>query len=200
MAKPDYASVREYVARRLREELAPDLYYHAPSHTLDDVLPAAERLAKTEGIQGEDLLLLRTAAVLHDIGYIFQYAQNESIGVQVAGEVLPGFGYTSGQIERIGELIMATKMPQQPRGLLQQIICDADMDSLGRADFHIVSHKLRLEMAAYLQPMSVRDWYYFQIKFLEQHHYFTASARGLRDRGKAQHVRDIKELLGLNER
>jgi hypothetical protein len=90
---------------------------------------------------------------------------------------------------------MVTQVPQEPTGLLQQIICDADMDSLGRKDFFVASHRLRLEYAAYEKPVTLIEWYPRQLAFLERHTYFTPSAAQLRDPGKRNNIEEIKRLL-----
>ena len=60
---PDIEKVKQYILERLAHELSPALYYHSIAHTRDDVVPAAERLAVMEGVAGEDLLLVLTAAL-----------------------------------------------------------------------------------------------------------------------------------------
>jgi hypothetical protein len=91
---------------------------------------------------------------------------------------------------------MATQLPQKPGSLLEQIMCDADLDSLGRDDFFITSHCLRLELAAYGQPTNVFEWYEKQLSFLQAHTYFTEVARSARDAGKRRNIQEIKKLLG----
>lgn len=203
MADFDQARYHAFV---LLEDLPSNLFYHGIRHTRDDVLHAAERLAVMEGVDEEDLLLLRTAALYHDIGYLEQYVKNEPIGVRIASEMLPAFGYSRGQIERIGQIIMATqlqmvdgKFVQVPDGndLLQQLMCDADLDSLGREDFFIIGEGLRLELGRYGMPKTLREWYEGQIAFQEAHSYFTNSAQMLRNAGKQRNVRELKEVLGI---
>ena len=53
---------------------------------------------------------------------------------------------------------MATKMPQRPKNLLQQIICDADLDYLGRNDFFILSEKLHKEFIEYKIACNDEEW------------------------------------------
>lgn len=195
MKRSDFERAKQYVLGRLEKELPPDLYYHGIHHTRDDVLPAVERLARLEKLSAEETLLLRTAALYHDTGYIEDYYNNEEIGLRIAYETLPYFSYSPADIEIIGRIIMVTRLPQCPQNLLEQIICDADMDSLGRKDFFIVSHRLRLELTVYEGPVSLLDWYPRQLKFLEAHHYFTAGARHLREAGKQNNIREIKQLL-----
>ncbi len=195
MAKPDYEQAKAYAARRLASELPRTAYYHSARHTLDDVLPAAARLAKAEGVQGNDLLCLLTAACFHDIGHIEQSENHEKISVRIASEVLPGFGYSPDQIRLISALIMATKVPQHPVTLLEKIIVDADMDSLGRDDFLRVSRALRDELAAAGIHYTDADWYQYQIDFLEAHDYFTQAAHDLRDEGKRRNLVVLHRLL-----
>ena len=195
MTKPDYEQAKAYVARRLEHELPSTNYYHCLQHTLDDVLPAAERLAEAEGVRGDDLLCLLTAACFHDIGHIEQSNNHEEISVRIASEVLPRFGYSPEQIRLISALIMATKVPQHPSTLLEKIIVDADMDSLGHDDFLRVSRALRDELEAAGIHYSDEDWYRYQIEFLTEHHYYTQAARHLRDEGKRRNIATLRRLL-----
>lgn len=195
MINPDYAGAKKYVLERLERELSPMLFYHSVQHTRDDVLPAAKRLAKIAGIGGEDLLLLKTAALYHDAGYLQRYEQNEEIAVQIVEETLPSFGFAPAQIKIISQMIMATKMPQSPQTFLEQILCDADMDTLGRDDFFVTSQLLRLELMVYNAPIGLRDWYEFQLYFLDNHTYFTDEARSLRDKGRLKNLAEVRTLL-----
>jgi len=205
MTKQKFETTKQHILWKLGKELAPNLFYHGVHHTRDDVLPAAERLAKQEGIGGEDYQLLQTAALFHDAGYIKQYQKNESMGVKIALDNLPYLGYSMGQIERVGEIIMATQLQMvdgkfiqvpDPDDLLQKIMCDADLDSLGREDFFVTSENLRRELREYDMPKSLREWYEDQLNFLENHSYFTSAANSLRKEGKRNNIKELKDVLG----
>ncbi len=201
MTKPNYAAAKEYALGRLERELPLDLSFHGLPHTRDDVLPAIERYAKSEGIVGEELILLRTGALYHDTGFLVQYQNNEPIGARIARESLPNFGYSPQDIEVSSGIIMATEIRatgilQNPKTKLEEIMCDADLDNLGREDFYIKTELLRLELTKHGIQKTPREWYEGLIVFLEQHHYFTQSAIQLRQEGKERHLREIKELLG----
>lgn len=100
MTEPDFESARAYALIRLARELPEIVTYHSLQHTRDDVVPAAERLAHAEGVNGEDLLLLRTAAYFHDLGFVVRREGHELAGAEIAAQVLPTFGYTPEQIEK----------------------------------------------------------------------------------------------------
>ncbi len=192
---PDFERAKRYVLGRLARELPPDLFYHGIHHTRDDVLPAAERLARLAGVTGEPLLLLKTAALYHDVGFIERYDRNEPIGARIARETLPDFGYTPAQIDAIAEMILATQLPQSPRTFLAALLCDADLDSLGREDYLRTSLWLRDELAAHGMPIPLREWYARQHRFLSEHTYFTDAARTLRRAGKLKNIALLENLL-----
>jgi len=194
MHMPDVEGAIQYALNRLERELLPVYVYHSVVHTRDDVAPAAERLAALSGVQGEDLMLLRTAAYYHDLGYVEQRAAHEAVAVQIITLVLPNFGYAPDQIEMIGMTIMATRLPQTPRNVLGELLADADLDVLGRTDFMACNQTLRAEMAAFGMEYTDEQWYSQQLRFLQTHRYWTPAARSLRE---AQKQRNCDELVQL---
>ena len=192
---PDFEGVRAYLLELLARNLPPDLAYHGVHHTRDDVLPAAERLAAQAGLDAEQALLLKTAALYHDAGFLHRYTDNETWAAHLAGQTLSQFGYAPEQIADIQALIEATRMPQHPQGLLQELLCDADLDSLGREDFLETSHNLHRELEAHGASMPLKEWYRRQLDFLSTHRYFTAAARSLRDAGKQRNITKLQRRL-----
>ncbi len=195
MREINFVAIQTNVLLRLERGLSPKLYYHGIHHTRDDVLPAAIRLGEMATLGEEDALLLKTAALYHDIGYLENYMNHEMTGARIAAEELPELGYSPEQVQKIVDMIMATRMPQAPRTLLDQLMCDADLDSLGREDFFITSHRLRLELKELGLETSVRDWYTRQLKFLEGQIYWSEFARQLREEGKQKVIYELKTIL-----
>src|SRR6266545_8069079 len=146
IGEPDEQRARAYAYSSLRK-LPAALTYHSLAHTCDDVVPAVERLAALLGVAGENLVLLRTAAYFHDTGFVERRDKHEAASARLATSVLPYCGYTPSQIAAIERMIMATRLPQTPHTLLEQILADADLDSLAREDFLGTSLALRAELA-----------------------------------------------------
>ena len=186
-----FQKAKSYIATRLRKELPKHLTYHSVAH-VNDVYRAAERLAKAEGIEGEDLKLLLTAVMYHDCGFMVQSKDHEAIGCDIAREALPQFGYTPEQIERICGMILATRIPQSPTSLLEEIIADADLDYLGRDDFWSIGRQLFEELQMYGIIQTEDEWNALQIRFLEQHHYFTRTAIATRKEQKDAYLAMLK--------
>jgi serine phosphatase RsbU (regulator of sigma subunit) len=196
MNGPDFERAKELILDRLERELPARLHYHSVDHTRGDVLPAVERLASLEGIDDEEeLLLLRTAALYHDAGFLEKEAGHEAISARMAAETLPAFGYRPAQVERICQLIQATVMPQDPKTNLEMILADADLDVLGREDFLERSLQLRQEFFAKGEDIPLDKWYSEQLAFLQGHCYFTEAAQMLRKAGKQRNIEKLQDLI-----
>ncbi|MCY7351825.1 MAG: HD domain-containing protein [Cytophagaceae bacterium] len=186
-----------YILDQLSRELPPSLHYHGLHHTLD-VTEAAMRLAGAEGITDPAALcLLRTAAFYHDAGFLVTYQNHEVAGCQLTREMLPQFGYAPESVEVICALIMATQSPQTPTTLLEQILCDADLDYLGRDDFPSIAQALFEEWQDRQLIDTEENWNRIQVRFLENHHYWTRTARQWRHARKQEHLRQLREQLSL---
>ena len=190
----NYTKAERHIMRLLKAELSGNLLYHGLEHTRD-VCAQVERIARSENIVGEDLFLLKTAALYHDAGFVKQYKDNEPVGAAMAREALPNFGYTATQIDLVERLILATKVPQQPKTALERIMCDADLDYLGREDFWEISDRLKDELLAHKMIESHRQWDELQISFLEKHSYFTGTNQRERETLKRQHLKDVRARL-----
>lgn len=189
-----YQKAREYVLKRLEAELPQNLYYHCINHTLD-VCKAAEELALYENVNEKDFLLLQTAAVYHDIGFVVRYKNNEEVACQIASQTLPGFDYKPQDIEKICHMILATRIPQNPQTHLEQILCDADLDYLGRVDFFEIAQTLKHEWMEFGLIGSEQEWNQKQVYFFKQHHYFTKTAKEKREGLKNKHLQELIKLL-----
>lgn len=190
----DFKAAKEFILNKLKKELKPDLYYHCYNHTTD-VYEASKKLAKMEQITEKELILLKTAALFHDSGFLMGYKNHEELSIQFVKERLPEFGYELSDIETICRMIQSTQLPQKPQNLLEKILCDADLDYLGRDDFFMIANKLLCEWNENGMNTSLKKWYHIQVDFLKSNSYFTDSAIILRDEKKSKNLIQIQELL-----
>lgn len=164
----------QLILNKLKNELPANLFYHSIDHTLD-VYHCAESIAKEERISDSDLKLLLIAAIYHDAGYLEQNHNHEQISCEIARKYLPQFNYSQENIDLICGIIMATKIPQRPKNHLEKIICDADLNYLGRTDFFDIGENLYREMFAFGYIKNKVEWNRIQLDFMRQHHYFTTT-------------------------
>ena len=190
----DYSSVKKTIISRLQKELPKHLTYHSVFH-VRDVMKAAERIAVSEKVNDEDLILLKTAALFHDTGFMYNPKNHEEKSCEIAQEYLPDYGYTQEQIEKIKGMIMATKIPQSPKNKLEEILADADLDYLGRNDFFLIGDTLYQELTHLGVLNNERDWNVLQEKFLESHAFFTPTSIKKRNKKKLENLTIVKSKL-----
>jgi adenylate cyclase len=189
-----FTDIQEIILDKLEKELPPYLYYHNVKHTVD-VVTEVELIGWGEGCTDEEILILKTAGLFHDAGHTVAYDNHEFYGTELVREMLPKYSYSPEQIERICSVIMATKLPPRPTNLLENIICDSDLDYLGRSDFIPVSNTLYEELKAQNKMGSLNDWNKIQVKFISGHQYFTSTARSLREVNKQLQIERIQSLI-----
>ncbi len=193
----DLSAAKDLILAKLERDLPPKRTYHSKAHTWDVYLTAIDIAAK-EGVGGEDLVLLKTAALFHDIGFTEQDQEHEEASCRIARRELPALGYRTTQIEHICRMIMATKIPQSPSDRLSNILCDADLDYLGRDDFFRIGERLLAEFRAYKVLQTDREWNELQVRFLNKHQFFTDTNKRDREPQKQLHLALVERWLKDN--
>lgn len=175
-----YLKLRKHVLDELREKLPQYLAYHGMNHTLD-VLNVCEQYIRREKLGERDRYLLRIGAIVHDMGFLIGPSNHEAVGAEMASQIMNDLGMKQGVIDDVKGLVMATKIPQTPLNDLQKIICDADLDYLGRDDYPIISVKLFAELKHMNVITTEEQWKNLQINFLTAHKFHTSFARKNRE-------------------
>jgi class 3 adenylate cyclase len=191
-----FGDLEEFVLQRMQDELPTNLFYHNVEHTMD-VITRVEILGRGENVSDQDMLLLKTAALLHDSGFIFQYENHEDNSILFAEEILPKYKYSTPQIQTVINLIEITRLNATPQTELEQILKDADLDYLGRSDFVPISENLFKEMNAYGTKISLSQWNDIQYDFISKHTYYSNTARKLRQVNKDRQLQKLKELISV---
>lgn len=194
MYKNLFLRIKEDIVLKLGA-LNKNLSYHSVAHTLD-VTEQCERIALSENINdAQDLFLLKTAALYHDSGFLFTYQSHEEKSCGIFKEDAARYGFSEDNIGVICGIIMATKIPQTPLTKLEMIICDADLDYLGREDFLLISRNLQREFLEYGIIKNNKEWEQIQLNFLANHKYFTATSLKERNTVKQKHLDAIREVM-----
>ncbi|MCR9015124.1 HD domain-containing protein [Aquiflexum gelatinilyticum] len=175
-----YFKLRRIVLEQLKNGLPKNLTYHDVNHVLD-VLGVCNQYIKRFKIEGTDAYLLRIGALVHDLGFTKSTQNHEEVGAEMAQNIMESLKMDPAHIETVKGLVMATKIPQNPKTDLQKIICDSDLDYLGRKDYVEISGKLYQELKSTNVIKTREDWVELQIRFLNSHTFHTEFARKNRE-------------------
>ena len=189
-----FESIFQKVFPMLETKLPSFLTYHSPKHTTY-VIEKSIMLGELQKVRPHDLFLIKTAALLHDIGFIRQFKDHEEAGCKMAGDLLAEYDLPDDDLKKICGMIMATKIPQTPHSINEMIVADADLEYLGTDSFHDIS-RLLYEELHYVNPELDEEGYrQIQIDFLKGHQYHTDFCRTYREPKKQEH---LMELLRVN--
>jgi predicted metal-dependent HD superfamily phosphohydrolase len=193
------STVEEYIIQFFEDNISSRFVFHDLDHTqsvVESVIEIGEGYELTE----EDLQLLQLAAWFHDLGYDQGAKQHEDRSMQYARAFLEEHQYPEEAIRKIEGCIQATRVPQSPKNLLEEILCDADLSHLGKSSYWTRTGKIRQELIMTKNIIrSEQEWVEFELNFMLQHRYHTPVASRLYNEGKSKHIRQLyKQKARLN--
>jgi predicted metal-dependent HD superfamily phosphohydrolase len=186
-------STQSFVTHVFADQVAPQYTYHNLAHT-ESVVAASIEVAEHSNLSKEEISLVTIAAWLHDIGYKEGHENHEDASIKMAEAFLSEQGLSIDKIEQVKKCIAATRMPQSPKNLMEEVLCDADLYHLSSDYFFSQGEKLREEWAATNQQnVNDADWVTMNIQFLKQHNYFTNYGKTVLEKKKQKNLKQLKK-------
>lgn len=193
------ATAEQFVKTFFEENISPEYVFHNFAH-IQAVVDSVLEIGQGYELPQRDLTILQLAAWFHDLGYDKGPANHEDRSIRYASDFLKEHQFPENEIDVVKNCIQATKVPQHPDNLLEEILCDADMSHLGKESYWDRCGRIRQELLVTQQMiMSEQEWVDFEINFMEQHRYHTPVATQLYDERKQRHIRQLyKQKARLN--
>ena len=187
------AAAREFATNIFQTKVSKSFKYHNLDHTRQ-VVRAAEEMADYYQLQPEDRNAVLIAAWFHDTGFTSGESKgHESVSVDLATSFLKEHNADPILIDKVAKCIEATKMPQTPGPLIEQIVCDADLFHLGTDEFKIKNEELRQELAEVTkEDLTKKKWRKMNINFMDNHKYFTDYGKRKLQPVKEKHIDELK--------
>lgn len=182
-----------------REHIPEEFVYHNLNHT-ERVVKATEVIGVENGLKEDDLEILKIAAWFHDVGYSKGCDQHEESGAKIAEEFLNKHGYSKDKTQKVLDCILATKMPQAPKDLMEEVLCDADMYHLACSDYDEMSERMHKEIEKVNdKKINISAWNEMNFKFFKDHEYFTPYARKFLQPIKEHNLKGISKVKQVKE-
>ena len=185
---------KSYVESFLKENLSDGIYYHDLEHT-QEVVNASKEIGIASNLSNDELETVLIAAWFHDTGYYKGMKDHEANSRDVAKEFLLKEGANKEKIDAVGGCIMATKIPQNPSNLMEEVLCDADLYHVSTREFFKKSELLRKEFSlVFPDEIQLDEWFKNSIKFLKKHSFFTSYAKERLLPAKKENLKKLKVL------
>ncbi len=194
MTMNQLAKVSEYVAG-LFQNLPEGCVYHNIEHT-QNVVESAKLIGEHSGLSKEDIEILLYAAWFHDTGIVDLYVGHEEKSIEIFKNFAGENNLSAEKIELVSQLIRATKIPHNPRNLLEKIICDADLSHIGKKGFQSRTKLLRQEWEKMLnKKFTDIEWLSSNIDFLTKNKFNTDYAEEIFERQRQLNLEKLQKKL-----
>jgi len=187
--------ISKYVMDLYKEKLPGWAVYHDLSHTIETV-EACEEIGKGSGLSDEEFEILFIAAWFHDTGYIYQVEGHEEKSAEIALNFLKTYDYPDDKTNKVIDCIMATKISNKPNNLIESVICDSDLISLGRHDYLHKNDLLKSEMERRENKnISELAWLQRSLDFLSSRKFYTEYAQQYFGSQLEENIKNLRKKI-----
>lgn len=189
------SKTEKFVVHLLNNKLDNKFVYHNLAHT-QRVVEKAKELAELAQISEIEKTHLILSAWLHDTGFTEKIENHEDESVKIATAFLTEQGYSNNDIEAVCNLILATKIDNEPKNELEKIIRDADCAHIGSKNYLDVAELLRKEWELTSnKTITEAKWLEESINFLStQHRFYSNVASSNWDKGKGKNLSQLLKM------
>ncbi len=191
--------VEKFIYEYFDKNKTKDLVYHDILHTTD-VVKAAEKIGLGTNLNSEEMEILLISAWFHDTGYTIDREEHESASAEIASSYLNMNNYPPTKIEKVKSCILSTKLPQNPKNNVEQVLCDADLQHLARKNFIERSEWLKVEEEKVTGNLiSEIDWFNNSLNFISNHNFFTHYAKEKYSERKRENIVKLQKRIKKTE-
>ena len=189
-------NTRVYAESILEKKMPSHMCYHDAEHTRD-VVSASYEIAKAIHLSEEQIETILLGAWLHDTGYHNGKSDlHEEESIKIARDFLNNENVDPKRIDQVVGIIEATKMPQKPTNIMEEVMCDADLYHLSSNQYFDKSDQLKEEMMT-TKGLTLNDveWFEMNVAFFQQHAFFTSYGKEVLAPRKEKNLKKIKSRL-----
>jgi HD superfamily phosphodiesterase len=189
------AESENYISALLAEKLPGNIIFHNLDHSLM-VKKYAETIGDQEGLNSDEMNILRICALFHNTGYVNSYKNYCEESVSIASAFLAEHKVDQQTIDHISDIIRAGSQPQNSKDKISEVLCDAEMMYIASENSIEQFDRLYEETALVKQKPVKRP--VFERKLLglfSTHSYFTEYGKTVLQPKKEAAARRIEERM-----
>jgi predicted metal-dependent HD superfamily phosphohydrolase len=165
-------------------EFSGDFTFHNYNRAVT-IVRNCDALGIQMNLDKEDVRILHIAAWFLETGYCKDYNNYQIASVALANNYLKEKLVDDEIIRAIEDIILSTRIPQQPVTLMAQVLCDASMYHLAEKKFLSSIENLRIEYRGVCKKeYTDKDWLAENINTINHHFYFTSAAKEMFEKKK----------------
>lgn len=182
-----------FISHLMSTQLSANHLFHNWHHT-HNVVRGVQEISDSLDLSSTEREIVLLAAYFHDSGHVTKCIGHEEESQKIAYKFLVKNKYLSKNIEKVVQCIAATKIPQSPKCLLEEVICDADLFHLSTVEYLSELELLRKEWLLIAQiHYSEKNWMDMNLNFLRAHQYYTKYGKENLEAGKQQNIKRLEK-------
>ncbi|WP_420603242.1 HD domain-containing protein [Flagellimonas sp.] len=186
---------KKHCVQLLTQSRCSELPFHNVMHTME-VYENVLKIGMHEKLDMDELEPVLLAALFHDVGNTITFMGHEGHSAHEAFSFLTKQKYPNDKITMVCNSIYATQIPQNPRNIYENILCDADLFHLGSKQYFVKCELLRREWFNFLQlDYSDQVWSITNIQFLSRHRFHTKYGKKILEPIKQENICLLKKLI-----
>ena len=194
-----FKKIEEYVTGLFEQMHAPALVFHNLQHT-QGVVKRTQEIAGHYKVSENEMLILIAAAWFHDTGHLFTTPEkHEEMSCEIMRKFMKDHLEEEKTIQSIEACIMATKLPRNPKNLLEEIICDADTYHLGTKDFKETNKRAMEECRLRRGEIDLVKFNEATIRMLQTHRFYTSYSKELLEKRKQKNLAKLQKKTVVTE-
>ena len=171
------------------------LLFHNLNYT-HQVVKCARELAVKENLKEEDLHSVILGAWFINIGYLFDFVDHTKQSIRVFRDFLKQVDYPEEKAKVLLKAIEKALNNQKPENNIEAILADANNAILGSEEFLLWVKYHRQERNYFVKPkITKRSFWQTISNYLNEHEYYTLSAKQKFQKGKEQNIEKINQFL-----
>jgi predicted metal-dependent HD superfamily phosphohydrolase len=194
------ADSENYISALLAEKLPENIIFHNFNHAIQ-VKKYAETIGEQAGLTADEMNILRISALFHDAGYVNSFEKYNEESIAIASAFLAEHKVDPLTIDHISEIIGATRLPQEPKDKIAEVLCDADMMYIASEScieqFDLLNDENAMSKPKHGKRPAIEKG---SIDFFTSHTYFTEYGKTILQPKKEAAVKRISERLNRRKR
>ena len=172
-----------------------NFYYHNINH-IEEVVENSNKICSYLNLDSEEKEIILIAAWFHDSFYISSPENHESESANIAESFLIEHNYPKEKIDLVRGCILATKIPQSPKNIFEEILCDADLFHVGSELFFLRNELYKKEIKnQFNSKISDKEFIQNSISFFSAHKFLSNYAKEFLEEQKQQNIQKLKKQL-----
>ena len=171
------------------------LLFHNYNYTTR-VVKCANKIVNNENLEDVDIQMVLLSVWFLNVGYLFDFVNHINQSIRVVKNFIEEYDYPVDKAEIIIKAIERVLKNNKPQNIIEKVLSDANNSLLSSEELLLWVKHNRQERNYFVKPkVNKRSFWQTTICLLNEHEYYTQSAKNLFQKGMSENIEKFNLLL-----